>query len=48
MGENFEKPLAFYEFSLDFQSENGFELTKYRKIQIRGPFWYRKSDEKGP
>ena len=34
----FEKPLDFCEFSLDFQSENGFELTKYRRIEMRGPF----------
>ena len=26
----FEKPLAFSEFSPDFQSENGFQLTKHK------------------
>ena len=32
----FEKPLAFSEFSPDFQSENGFQLTKHRRIEMRG------------
>ena len=26
--------MVFFEFSLDFQSENGFELTKDRKIFV--------------
>ena len=37
----FEKPLAFCEFSLDFQSENGFELTKDSIIEMGGSFWFR-------
>ena len=37
----FEKPLAFCEFSLDFQSENVFELTKDRRIKMRRSFWSR-------
>ena len=37
----FEKPLAFCEFSLYFQFENGFELTKDRRTEIRGSFWCR-------
>ena len=37
----FEKPLAFCEFSLDFQSENGFDLTKDRRIEMKGPCWSR-------
>ena len=41
MGKNFRKPLAFCEFSLDFQSENGFELTKDRRIEMRGSRWLR-------
>ena len=32
----FEKPLAFTQFLLDFQSENGFELAKDRRIEMRG------------
>ena len=40
-GRNFEKPLAFCEFSLDFQSENDFELTKDRRIKMRRSFWSR-------
>ena len=32
-----KKPLAFCEFSLDFKSENSFELTKDRRIEIRCP-----------
>ena len=36
----FKKPMAFCEFSLNFQSENGFELTKDRRIEMRGPFQY--------
>ena len=37
----FEKTLAFCEFSLDLQSENGFELTKDRRIEMRGSFYSR-------
>ena len=36
-----EKPLAFCEFLLDSQSENGFDLTKHMRIEIRGSFWSR-------
>ena len=32
----FENPLAFTQFLLDFQSENGFELAKDRRIEMRG------------
>ena len=32
----FEKALAFCEFSPDFQSESGFDLTKIRGIEMRG------------
>ena len=35
----FEKSLIFYKFSLDFQSENGFELKKHKKTDMKGPFW---------
>ena len=40
-GRNFEKPLAFCEFLLDFQSENDLELTKDRRIKMRRSFWSR-------
>ena len=40
-GRNFEKPLAFCEFSLDFRSENDFELTRDRRIKMRRSFWSR-------
>ena len=30
-----QKPLAFWEFLPDFQSENGFDLTKNRRIVMR-------------
>ena len=33
-----KKLLAFSEFSPDFQSENGFEFAKDRRIKIRGSF----------
>ena len=33
----FQKPLAFCEFSPDFQSGSGFDLTKDRRIEMRGP-----------
>ena len=36
-----EKPLAFCEFLLDSQSENGFDLTKDTRIEIGGSFWSR-------
>ena len=32
-----EKALASYELLLDFESENGFELAKYRKIAMNDP-----------
>ena len=31
----FKKRLAFCEFSLNFESENGFEITKDRRIEMR-------------
>ena len=36
-----EKPTVFCEFSLDFQFENGFDLTKNMRIEMRGTFWSR-------
>ena len=37
----FEKLLTCSEFSLNFQSENGFELTKDGRIEMRGSFLSR-------
>ena len=34
MGKSFENPLAFCEFSADFQSDNGFSLTNYRRFKM--------------
>ena len=33
----FEEPTAFCEFSSNFKSENGFEVSKDRRIKLRGP-----------
>ena len=38
MGKNFFKKTGFCEFAPDFQSESSFDLTKDRKIEMRGPF----------
>ena len=40
IGKNMEKNLAFFEFSLDFQSENGYDLTKDGTIEMRGSQQY--------
>ena len=36
-----ENPVAFCKFSHDSQSENSFDLTKDRRIEIKGSFWSR-------
>ena len=40
-GRVFENRGAVREISTDFQSENGFDLTKNRRIEMRGLFWSR-------
>ena len=37
MDKKLQKSRAFCDFSPNFQSENSFELTKDRRIEMRGP-----------